>query len=173
ALAPARAAMERRLAAALALLPAGEIAASLEDGAARAREAEALLRALDALAGQAAAIAEMGERHGVMTPLLSVDASSDESMRRLYTHALPQLQALHRALDGLLRALEGVPYPFDHAAGALSLAAFVANDLPAPINDFSAYLRAEHALSRLHAFHDRALGRLALIAEQVEAAARL
>lgn len=171
ALEPARRALKQRLTSALSLLDEPEVAGKLGDPARRTREAEVLLRALAAVDSQASAIAAIGDGHGTVTPLLFVEASDDDAAQRCYRHVQSQLRTLDLVLERLLASLEAVPYPFEHALGGLSLGAFLASDMPPRDDEIATYRRVEHTLARLYDFHDRALGRLAVIAEEVEKAA--
>jgi hypothetical protein len=85
----------------------------------------------------------------------------------------PRLQALRKLIDSVLLALEPVPYPFEHAKGAVSLAAFVSDDMPPDEFELSAFLQAGHVLSRLSDLHARVHGRLAILVEDVERAVGL
>ena len=167
----ARAALSQHLSAVLTLLPAAHIAGRLVDGAGLAREAETIMRTLSVMDTQAALIASMGEDGAVLKPLLELNTANAGAAQRRYTQAKPRLHALARALGQLLAALDSTPYPFEHAQGALSLADFLSKDLPPASNPFAPFWRAGHVLMSLHQVHGRALGRLAIIAEQVEGAA--
>ena len=170
--APARAALRARVHAALGLLGAPDVRASLP-GDASAQTAAGLLRALAVLGRQAPILAEMMRDHETIAALLSVNVSDDDAAQRRFKHTSSKLQALHKRMDPVLRALEAVPYPFEHAGGSVTLAAFFTDDMPPYETEFSAFLQAGHILARVHDFHARALGRLAVIVEDVERAVGL
>jgi hypothetical protein len=85
---------------------------------------------------------------------------------------MESLARLHIQVQKLEQRLVRAPYPFDHGRGALSIAAFAAQGLPL-VDGVGAevHARTRAFLGRLQALVDRALARLATLAERVEGAA--
>jgi hypothetical protein len=174
ALAPARAVAQKRMSAALALLMSDpEVRAMILQGEQRAAQAAELTRALDALAESAERIARLSEEHTVVQMLISARARTPEEAQSMYNQANMRMEPLVIELAKLLRPLEGAPYAFEHARGKRSLAAFLTDDIPEHDNAVAGFVRLGHVMARLHAFHSRALGRLAAVAEEVERAVGL
>lgn len=140
----------------------------MSEGSAAAQNVTALLGALAALASEAALISDMVEDISTAGALLSIDATGDEAAQRRFNHAFSLLQSLHLRLGKLLAPLGPVPYPFQHARGAVSLAVYLSDGMPPYENDLSAFSRSSHVLGGLYALHRRVLGRIGEIAEEIE-----
>jgi hypothetical protein len=79
------------------------------------------------------------------------------------------LGRLHVQTGELERRLEAVPYPFEHARGAVTMATYAFQDLPADDGmSGETHARAATVLRRMLALETRARGRLAVIAERLE-----
>jgi hypothetical protein len=97
---------------------------------------------------------------------------ADEHDRAAYEKLLEALTRLEQATTALTGRLPELPYPFDHAAGAITLRRFATDDLP-ELGDVKqgAVPRAQSVLQRLFLLYQRALARTAVIAQRAERAA--
>jgi hypothetical protein len=170
ALAPARSIVQGRMATVLSLLTTAEVRTRLVDGEPRARQAELLIRALDELADSAAIIGRLRREHTMVAMLMSAEARTQDEAQKQHEQARALIDRMEIDLARLLKPLGAIPYPFEHARGPLSLAAFLTDDMPEWDDTLGAFPRVGHVIGRLYAFHERALGRLAFLAEDVERA---
>ena len=151
----------RRLEAALSLLLASEepwaaqAAPEVPRLLASARAVGAQLRQLVAIRDQRAAIAALAGQ--------AAQGTNDEAIGRAMAAGFAQLSAWHSRLG---EALSGVAYPFDHAGGNFSIAAFA---IPRPEEGIAGSFEASgQAIANLYGVYFRSLGRLAALAERVE-----
>jgi Zn-dependent protease with chaperone function len=80
-----------------------------------------------------------------------------------------QLMTMLRAWgDEFERHLQDIPYPFEHAIASLSVSAYLHKELPGAAGPTYQCERTGAILSRVHDLYARALGRVALDAEEVE-----
>jgi hypothetical protein len=90
---------------------------------------------------------------------------------RLASQTLHNLARLHMETNQFEQRLTAAAYPFPHAGPPLSLSTFVVRGLPsADGTSGDTLLRNGQLLRRLQDLHARILGRLATLAEQIEAA---
>jgi hypothetical protein len=171
-LGPARAAARDRVQAALSLLKTPDVAGRLGEDASEATAA-VLLRIVTVLGQQAPNLRDMVKDHQTVAAIMSVEPTGDDEVQRCLSLMSRRTQALRKRIDSLLLVLEPVPYPFEHAEGSVSLAAFVAADMPPDENELSAFLQGGHVLTRVSDIHARVHGRLAAIVEDVERAVGL
>jgi hypothetical protein len=168
----ARLATRERLTAALALLELPEVRIRLGDAAA-AIEGELgwLAGTLGVFAAESAALASLAGAHGEVGALLGRLSREPENPQAGHL-ALERLGRLHVECQKLEKRLAGAPYPFEHVKGKLSIGAFVVHGLPDVSGLGSDVLdRAAAVLGRLSVLHARVMGRLAALAERIEAAA--
>ena len=163
-----------RLTSALALLEDDRVADRVPDGRGRRDEARVLYRCTAHLAStvmpQLARLAQ--SRSVLMGAFQSYEAGKDPKNQ-------PRINAVLRAASDLRDRLEeirwkvgdGIDYPFEHADENVTLGKFAFPPLIPAKDDIGGLMEASgEAISRLAGLHGRALGRLALAAEEVERA---
>jgi Zn-dependent protease with chaperone function len=168
----ARVAARERLAATLALLYLPEVRARLGDADAVGQEAAQIVGTLGVLAAERPAIAGVTAALGELSSL-SAHAARQPENAALDEQMMGKLGRLHVDLQKLEQRLSHAPYPFDHVKGALSIAGYVTHGLP-DVDGLGPQVqgRALALLDRLAALHNRALGRLAVLAERIEQASQ-
>ena len=120
-----------------------------------ARAVGAQLRQLVAIRDQRAAIAALAGQ--------AAQGNNDEKIGRAMADGFARLSAWH---SRLAEALSKVAYPFDHAGGNFSIAAFA---IPRPAEGVAGSFEASgQAIGNLYGVYFRSLGRLAALAERVE-----
>jgi len=161
-----------RLEAALALLKCDQVAARLKNAAVLRARSEELL---DVTAGL--------HRVEYLLTSLRLNQNSLRAMEDAIGHGheddaliaqtLRLLEAQNRALKELREATKEVCYPYEHAAGPLSISQYAIGIVPA-VNDLTGTAAAVvSCLDCLFPLYLRVMGDLARIAEQVEAAVGL
>lgn len=150
-------------------LALGFLAGSDEPWAIEAtREVPALLAVARAVGDQVAPLLALRDQRAALAAMAGqAGDSQDEVVHRTLGEGFRRLFGQQQRLR---EELSRVDYPFDHASGGLSLAAYA---IPmATEGDVGASFEAAGvAINNLYAVYFRALGRLATIAEQVETAA--
>jgi Zn-dependent protease with chaperone function len=172
-LAAARAAARERLTAALGLLALAEVRDRLGgEGAGRMDEEIGRMRpALEAFTLEAEALQAIATTHDELVDLFDQWAEKGEASF-VGGRITELLSNLHVQTAKLEHRLTGASYPFDHASGRLSIAAFAAQGLAA-VDGLGpeVHERTGIVLRRLRDLHQRVLGRLATLAERIEHAA--
>jgi predicted Zn finger-like uncharacterized protein len=163
-----------RLAGALALLEDDRVAGRVPDGGDRRDEARALYRCAAYLAsGVMPQLSRLSQSRSVlMGAIQAYEAGKDPKDQ-------PRINAVLRAASALRDRLEetrwkvgdGIAYPFEHAHEDVTLGKFAFPPLIPAKEDIGGLVEASgEAIDRLAGLHRRALGRLALAAEEVERA---
>jgi predicted Zn-dependent protease len=171
---PFAAAAASRLTQALALLEAEPVAARVAEGQVRRGEARALYRCAAHLgANIAPQIARLAHARLVLSGTVQAYHAGNDQKNE------PLINAMLRAAAGLLETLEEsrrkvsdvIDYPFEHADENVTLAKFAFPSLLPAKDDIGGLLNASgEALDRVGGLYRRALGRLAVTAEEVERA---
>jgi Zn-dependent protease with chaperone function len=169
--APALEAFERysrsRLVAALQLLQAPEVLATFENAGALRAEVLRLVAVLDVLqVVMPPLLALRKELTAVQLLIANRDSYSD--VERVDHRISRVVQAINKILADALPSLARAEFPFPHTAGRLNLAAYAHAEPVNPHPIINAIQQAEAHLERLPALYNRILGRLTVIAEQVE-----
>ncbi|MBI1312237.1 M48 family metalloprotease [bacterium] len=157
----------KRLTTALSLLSSPEIASQLEKAADLQKRCQRLLKVAGTLAGQISSAIGLLDQHAVMQmclQILNANSENEQAANLLRKTARDVVQIVR----GMHTTLDHQPYPFDHAKGEISIAAYVFPELPGN-DDLGGYFEASEAMSTtLLRLYSRTLGGLCLIAEQVE-----
>jgi hypothetical protein len=154
------------------LLEDDRVADRVPDGRARRDEARALYRCAAYLASEVLPqLARLARARGVLLNAIQVYHDGRDPKNQ------PRINAILRAASDLRERLEqtrgrvgdAIPYPFEHASENITLGRFAfPTAVPSP-DDVDGLLQASgEAIDRLAGLHGRALGRLALAAEEVE-----
>lgn len=164
--------MHARLAAVLGLLQHQDFSGKLDEGQAKRDEIAALLPALEKFD---AVIEELRQFHEefVRMNVILLHAARLNNDRDDYHIVNRTITTAHALQNKILQLLAQADYPFDHTKGRMTLAQYA---LPSPAAgpEFHAVFAAYQELSeKLFSFYFRAMGRVAVIAEQVETAAGL
>ncbi len=159
--------MSERFLAALALLATPSARQRLADAEAMTQEVERCYPVYLALAGMSKKLDEAIVVHNeAAAQLQRLHAESSDAEKR---RALDGLEAVARWTRRLLEALREVPYPFEHAQGAITLEKFAQANLPAAVAlEWTVLPQCASLVQLLSAVHLRVLGRLAAVAERVE-----
>ena len=157
----------KRLTTALSLLDVEKVASRIEDSADLLKRRQKLLKASGLLAAQLSSAINLFDQHAVMQmclQLLEANSENETAANLLHKTATEVVQIVR----GLHASLDHQSYPFDHAKGEISIAAYILAKLPHN-DDLGAYFEASETMSTtLLRLYSRTLGGLCLIAEQVE-----
>jgi hypothetical protein len=99
--------------------------------------------------------------------------SNNENNQALLAKINRFMRDSHEILGDSHQKFVSVMYPFEHAAGEVSLAVYLMNKLPNVDDWRDMYYTIQEVLDRFFDLYGRILSRLATIAEKVEAAAGL
>ncbi len=162
----------RRLYTALQLLQVDGVAAKIEDARQIRELSDRLVRCASAVNRAMPELVELRNCHAALHVLLSVFDGNRE--QKMYLDELTrQIREMLRLIGLVRESFTGVDYPFDHAKGQISVAAYVAPE-PPPDDDLrQIYSTCEAILDGVFNLYHRTCARLTEIAEQVEAAAGL
>jgi hypothetical protein len=167
---PARVATRERLGAALSLVRRPEVAARLPDASGVVPEIDRLCAALELLSAESTTCTRLAAAHDKLVDMFD-ELSRQPEGARLASQTLHNLARLHMETNQFEQRLTAAAYPFPHAGPPLSLSTFVVRGLPsADGTSGDTLLRNGQLLRRLQDLHARILGRLATLAEQIEAA---
>jgi hypothetical protein len=174
---PFAAAAVARLIGALSLLEDDRVADRVPDGRDRRDEARALYRCTAHLASEVMPqLAWLARSRSVLAGAIEVYNTGQDPKNQ------PRINAILRAASDLRDRLEethwkvgdGIAYPFEHASEDVSLGQFAFPPLIPAKDDIGGLMEASgEVIDRLAGLHGRALGRLALAAEEVERAVGL
>jgi Zn-dependent protease with chaperone function len=105
--------------------------------------------------------------------MLLVNLEQGKDNETYVNTTLAQSRSLCRRIEAVFQALGDIPYPFEHAKGALAVRDYLLKRIPGE-NDVGEMFDASQAvLERLAEIHFRLFGQLAAVAEKMEAAAGL
>lgn len=171
---PFAAAAVARLVGALALLEDDRVADRVSDGRDRRDEARALYRCTAHLSATVMPeLARLARARAVLAGAIQPYNEGNDPQNQ------PRINAILRAASDLRDRLEearwkvgdGIAYPFEHASEGVTLGKFAFPALIPAKDDIGGLMEASGELiGRLAGLHGRALGRLALAAEEVERA---
>jgi hypothetical protein len=170
ALRPVNEALRERMSAALELLARSpSIAQRIDPKGKLARHVRGLVSASHALHDASDSIRSL---HGQsLLFMLMLHGAMSGSVEPRLGRSLEQLgHELHRELTAMYARFRDQPFPLEHKAANLSIAAWCMGPVP-PRDDLGSVAQlASEASERLVGLHMRILGRLCMIAERVEAA---
>jgi len=161
-----------RLHAALAALSEPAVQTKLPDGAARVDQARSMLAAAGHLHEALELIVQLQDQHCVLDALLG-NLQEDDENDRLREAISKQMTPLMYSLAGLQERFNNVAYPFPQAGEAMSVGEYLLSVVPRGDDLQGLYEVGQGALDRFFRLYARVLGRLAVIAEEVEAAVGL
>ncbi len=162
-----------RLTAVLGLLEVDRLADRVPDGRDRRDEARAVYRCTAHLAGLMPQLARLARSRAVLLGTLEVFQSGGDPKNQ------PRINAVLRAASSLRDRLEesrwmvgdSVEYPFEHAQEDMTLGKFAFPPVMPDKQDINGLLEGSaEAINHLVMLYRRALGRLAITAEEVERA---
>jgi Zn-dependent protease with chaperone function len=160
--------VRERVLAALALLETPVAEAAFEDVDATRAEVARFWSVLRALEAASPSIKALGVRFGAAVAYMNQHQENSDSAE-IFDQLTRELGCLADETARLLVCFEGVPYPFDHVEGKVSVAVYAARELP-ELDEWNgaALPRARGVMERLHTLYERAIGRLAVLAERLE-----
>lgn len=156
----------RRMGAALAML-AGENAATQNDLAERQTEAELLARVVERLAGAWANVMQLRDLRANLSALFAYYEGNEEN-ERLHAAIRSQAERLHRTLTTVWSSFGDLPYPFDHAAGAITIQSAWAKSVPGLDDLGDLHSLAGDVVQGAADLYSRSIARLSELAEEVE-----
>jgi Peptidase family M48 len=158
----------RRLRADLMLLFDPATAARLPEAAAWQADCRKLLPVVSLVATSHAVLMEIRNNNAMLAALLGHWEEKNQS-QVLSRVTLGCAVRVRSQLSDLQRQFEALDYPFDHAAGQMSVAKFLLTTVPSPREVGAIFEAADEVLKKLMELSARALNRLCVIAEAVEA----
>jgi hypothetical protein len=166
---PVRALQARRLELAVRLSRVPEVAARLGEAAPDEEELLLALTALGVLQAARPEVRRLAESFHA-TAVLFDHLSGNEENEALGSHLRGAALKWRKSLQGLKERLSKAFYPFRHEKGYVDLAAYAVGDVPDP-EDFGRIIScAQETVQHVLEVTARILGRLARLAERVEAA---
>lgn len=174
---PLEAAAARRILCAMRLLRNEEFRAGMDGASELADEGSRVFPAARRMADLHGGICRLRELIAQFATLLGA-ISGNENHAGLIAEIRGRAAGLRRLLVETRDALQGAPYPFEHAEASMTLDRFVFSidaktELPAADDLGELYGVATQAGQRLLELHLRLLGRLARLVERVEAQLQL
>ncbi len=158
----------RRLHSALCLLYSRRVAESLSGVEQMRTEVATLYRAAVAVNSQVENIRTLAHDQAALYALLSSWAGNEENLE-LSNSILRVGGRVHERLQEVSWGLRGdLPYPFEHADGAISLEQYVLPSMPPREAVGDLFQAAVEAINKLLPLQARIIGRLVLVAEQTE-----
>jgi len=157
-----------RLTGALRLLAAPAVAAKVERAGELRREAVRLLRSWSRLAAAMPSFQELRRQFPSLAILMSLLDSANENTS-LAAVIRTRTATIHQALTNMRSVLADAPYPFEYADGEITLSQYVVEHIAPERNPPAVCMSAKAVAERFLSLYPRVLGRLAAIAEQVEA----
>ncbi|HPF39953.1 MAG TPA: M48 family metallopeptidase [Phycisphaerae bacterium] len=98
------------------------------------------------------------------------DADIDQTMPMFMPLLKRVIRETRSTIDGIRVSFEGVPYPFEHAGGAISVGHYLTCRPESELDFVDILMASNESMDKLVAVYSRCLGRLAFIAERVEQA---
>lgn len=148
---------------------AGIFASARERGDADGvEEIETLLRVLGCLEGSRTTIVELRSNVCVLE-LLFQNAQAVSDGTRWTQQARRLAGSIEGSVRQVLERCGDIPYPFDHADGAVKLAAFLLNSETHEDDLVRAFIRGKAVVDHFMQIYHRAIGRLAVLASAAEA----
>ena len=169
---PFEQATQQRILAALQLLHSEDFAANMADATGWQQEAAAIMPVLQAIAERFSDILQLRNRHASLAVLL-VQVNTHPNHAPLIGAIRSQMQLVYQKASELNEVFGAVRYPFDHAAGQISVIQYIVEAPPVEDDFQSIYQWADGFMQKLCGLHVRMMARLCLIAEKVESAAGL
>lgn len=156
-----------RLLRALEILHVPQVAAKIENAEVRQRQCARILATLATLTHHARAVLELRNEHASLGILLT-RLEGNEQNRGLIQGIQGKMSSMWERLKDLRTQLSSVPYPLDHAKGDISVGGYMLEDLPA-MDDLGGIFEAgQSVVETLMVLYARLVGRLVVIAEEVE-----
>lgn len=156
-----------RLQAALRQLGSASVGGRIADAPVVQQEVAQLVQALAVLAPALAPLHDIGRKFGGYQVLL-VNRHRQPDLARVDGVIDDRAEVLRGLVREIVHGISGVPYPFPHARGAITLEQFVEPDAPPHDEREDLFNQGLACLERLFPLYDDVLGRLAQIAAQVE-----
>jgi Peptidase family M48 len=164
---PLEDAMGQRLRAALMLLFDPAIARRIAGAEQMQRDSRQLLPIVSQIANLHASVMELRNNNATLAALLG-HFEGNERNESLVREVLDYTARVRTQIGDLKAAFERVDYPFDHAAGQMSVAAYLIKVVPLQ-EQIGAVCEAAHEVTeKLFELYARAVSRLCVIAESVE-----
>ena len=162
-------ATRERLGTVLSLLRRPEVESRVTDAGTILPEVDCLCAALQLLAAESPTCTRLAAAHDELVDLFDA-LSRQPEQQSLASRTLHNLAQLHMEGQRFEQRLTSAPYPFPHVGPTLSVSTFLVRGLPyADGTSGDTLLRSGQLLRRLQELHTHILGRLATLAEQIEA----
>lgn len=168
-LAPLESAARERLNASLQLLHDENTAARVPEAPVLRQEIASLMPAFQNLNRAWPAVLELHMAHTRMMELLE-QFEKKKNDQSFLAAIVERMNATREKWRGVKAALADMPYPFEHAAGSITLHKFMFENVPVPNDLGSTIETGGDVLSKSFTIYFRILGRMVLAAEAVEQA---
>ncbi len=158
---------QTRLLSAMQLLRDDTVALRIEGGEKLRQEVETLIPILTCMGEVWGALDQIAEKHNMFRLLLQNRQHSNDVVKvdRQLTNLTTELWDL---INSNLTRLQRVPYPFEHARGAIMLNDYARHEGGHEHEWEAVFFESSTHLERLYTLYQRALGRLTVIAAFVE-----
>lgn len=161
-------AIAQRMALSLRFLYSPDAVEHWEDASARRTECTRLVDALKSMVAQLDTIRSLRANKGALDVLCQ--CLSEETPAPVIDELTDLMKTILNDLATIRQALSDVDYPFDHAAGEIKLAQFCLEKLPNADDLRGIYGAADAMLDRLVSCYYRIVGRIVVLALDVETA---
>jgi hypothetical protein len=158
----------RRLRAGIMLLFDPVTARRIEGAEGLKRECRELLPVVSQVSNLHTSILELRNNNAVLAAMLG-HLSGNERNESFVRELIEQARRVRLQLGELKQSCERIDYPFDHASGKISVAAYLIKMIPPEEQVGDIFHAAGDVIDKLFAMYGRALSRLCVIAEAVEA----
>jgi hypothetical protein len=155
-----------RMALSLRFLYSPDAVEHWEDALARRSECTRLVDALKAMVAQLETIRSLRSNKGALDVMCQ--CLSEETPAPVIDELTDLMKKVRNDLATIRQALSEVDYPFDHAAGEIKLSQFCLEALPGPDDLRGIYGAADAMLDRLVSCYYRIVGRMVVLALDVE-----
>ena len=157
----------RRIRAAIMLLFDPTTAQRIQGAQPMQRESRELVPVMAQIASLHASILELRNNNAALAALLG-HVSGNERNESLVREVLDLTRTVRTQIGELKAVFERVDYPFDHAAGRMSVAQYLIKIVPPEDQIGPVYEAANEVVEKLLQTYARAVSRLCVIAEAVE-----
>ncbi|HYF54363.1 MAG TPA: M48 family metalloprotease [Salinarimonas sp.] len=163
---------QRRLVASLRLLHREEVRDRLPADAPTVEQVQQTLRDFSSVCFVLDLVATLRSHATILELLLASHQDSAEN-RSWQLRVQEYLQQCNRYLALIIEPLKPVPYPFEHAAGPMSVADYILPQMPHPFDLKGVFQSCERVVEATNLLYFRLLGQLVTAAQQVEEAVGL
>jgi hypothetical protein len=163
-----QAAAGRRLRSAMMLLFEPATARRVEGVEGFQRECRALLPLVSQISNLHTSLLELRNNNAVLAAMLG-HLGGNERNEGLVREIIEQTRRVRSQLGELKTSFERIDYPFDHASGAISVSTYLMKVIPQEEQIGEVLQAASEVIDKLFGLYGRAISRLCVMAEAIEA----